>query len=666
MKKILNLFVLACVLTQLDGCIIVRDIENVPVEDIKKWNADGPGEGQYVVIQNTKGIRSIDTGKRMAYGFFPGWGDVLFNEGSSRVFDPMRDQSVAERGATCVLWTFVGNAYLGLTTAISTGTMIFMPKFRTNEDLQRYTFAGVFGRHDWTTQNNDVCEWKEPVRYIERQGLAENKSPAVCGRTGSGYPLYFDFPGFDIIEATVSTNGAIAVMFEEGPALMRVFTRIDEKDIVGGITFTDYVMGDDEVAQKQILHQREMRKFKDALEAITRRKEYKCAANETRKRVSRVLERINEERELTLPSKDGVNKELSAEYAKIEELLNADYVAAMKRKREAEIKRVDEQLVKVASLRGSGKCNEAISICDKEIEAFGKGECQELCDLGKWEQARKACLQQEIERVNKAVERLIGEKDWQASRDVAGELNQWGDETSNELRDCRVKIESSRLNDVIAILKGKIERKEWWQVRKEANEELESALIADIRRYICNQIEGLEYYRDGADKAIREERERIKEVILVQVSRNNFAEAISRSKTELSKVPDDDAETKSFWESLISDISIQEEQYRKQKQREEAEARARERERRLMNNSEYKRLKNWYEGQLSYNDINELNFIEGCPYTLILFSYNSPRKYIITYNEEEGWLKWPGNMAKGFAEDLIKARIRMYEIEKRY
>lgn len=668
MKKLMSVLALAYIFALLDGCIIVRDIETVPVEDVKEENADGPGEGQYVIIQNTKGIRTTDTGKRMAYGFFPGLGDILFNDyyeefSFDRVFNSY-DRAFTNRGPRWLIGSVVENViFAGIPTLASTGAMAFAPPYSLSGVMREWSAVSVLGRHDWTTKNEESYEWGEPVRYIERRVFGGKTPPSVCGRTGNGCPLYFDFPGMDTIETITETNGQVAVMFAKGPRMMRVFSKRKLKDFFGDrIVFEDLKDEDDEIAARQVVHQRAIRKVRRKVGALVKRTEHKYATEGTKKQLSEMLVRINSEIKRPLPSKDGIVEELGSEGLKIESLLKADYAAAMKRERAAEVKRIDDTIARVEELNGKGEYKDAIAVCDKEIAQYDMRKHKAPSDLTRWKEVRNDSIVQWGSYVDKEIDRFISEKNWQEARALADELQNI-EETKTKYKDCLIRVESARLVDVVSDVRQKIKREEWWQACKEVGNELEKDLSKEgDLSLIATQVNELEKCKLMAEKAIREAREMRKKEILVLVSRHEFDSATTQSKEELARSPADDEETRSFWESVIKDIATEEESYRQQKMKEAEAARAREKKRRLENNPEYMRLKRWYDCQLDYNDIQELHFEYAYPCTLILWRI-SGGKYIITYNTEEGWLQWPRNMQKGFAYELITTRIRMYEIE---
>ena len=106
-----------------------------------------------------------------------------------------------------------------------------------------------------------------------------------------------------------------------------------------------------------------------------------------------------------------------------------------------------------------------------------------------------------------------------------------------------------------------------------------------------------------------------------------------------------------------------------ERRRQEAEAeserkrREADRERRL-NGSEYRRLKSWYDEQLDYNDLAESYFTHPNNEFYALGFYGPGGSRDIKYNSVGGYIEYPRSMDKGFAEKLLRTRIRMYEIEQ--
>lgn len=673
MNKVLLFFWTLCVLLLFDGCVIVRDIETVPVEDSKEENADGPGEGQYIIIQNTKGIRTIDTGKRMAYGFLPGLGNILFNDyyeefSFDRVFNSY-DRSFANRGPRWLIGSVVENViFAGIPTLASTGAMAFAPPYSLSGVMREWSAVSVLGRHDWTTKNEESYEWGEPVRYIERRVFGGKTPPSVCGRTGNGYPLYFDFPGMDTIETITETNGQVAVMFAKGPRMMRVFSKRKLKDFFGDrIVFEDLKDEDDEIAARQVVHQRAIRKVRRKVGVLVKRTEHKYATEGTKKQLSEMLVRINSEIKRPLPSKDGIVEELGSEGLKIESLLKADYAAAMKRERAAEVKRIDDTIARVEELNGKGEYKDAIAVCDKEIAQYDMRKHKAPSDLTRWKEVRNDSIVQWGSYVDKEIDRFISEKNWQEARALADELQSL-EEMEKKYKDCLVRIESARLVDVVSEVQQKIKREEWWQACKEVDDELEKDLSKEGDLSLtATQVYELEKCRLIAEKAIRDAREKRKKEILVLVSRREFDSATTQSKEELAQSPADDNETRSFWASFIHEIAAEEETYRKQKTAEEASARAREKEKRLMGNVVYTSLKKIYNETLEQHNWSETGFIakgDENPYILRIYNWNSYDEITIAYHRKSGYIRWPSYyMDVESARMLINARIKMHEIE---
>lgn len=81
----------------------------------------------------------------------------------------------------------------------------------------------------------------------------------------------------------------------------------------------------------------------------------------------------------------------------------------------------------------------------------------------------------------------------------------------------------------------------------------------------------------------------------------------------------------------------------------------------------YLKTKTWYGQQLEYNDLTESDFSvreSDALYMLTLWSQSGGGSVNISYSEKTDWFSWPQSMAKGYALELIKARMIIYAYEK--
>jgi len=100
------------------------------------------------------------------------------------------------------------------------------------------------------------------------------------------------------------------------------------------------------------------------------------------------------------------------------------------------------------------------------------------------------------------------------------------------------------------------------------------------------------------------------------------------------------------------------------KRKEKLDRLAAERREARLQTPEYKALKKWYDGQLEYNDVVESWYQQYSEDFFCLRLDGPGGSCDIKYNRGAGFIEYPRSMTKGFAERLIKSRMRMQEIEE--
>lgn len=416
------------------GCIVMRDISTDWYSQNLAISEEAPGSDEYTALSWTHELKKVDSGRRTAYGILPGGAQGLWGEGSAYPF------TGDSRSINILGWSLlIPLSNLGSfgCSSLAGVCAISEPPFNESLELRKHspfnTVWALIGRHDWEndTKSEDVLDSviEKRIYAKERNAQVDDDRYAnlIIGKTSNGIPLYFNFPGMDVIEAITATNGSVAVMFEHGPSMMRVFSSPKFANLGGelatpGIVYEDFSEDSDSYALMQISHQRNIRAIRNKIETLFSSSEYKDATEGTQEQFQNLKDSVYNELNNTQPSCDGVYSDLNLQFDVVKDAVSYDNKVAMKARREHEIARMEELEDKMEQLKSQEELDDIIKACDEEIDRVSKSPSQMAGILDEWNDIRKNAVRKaelaRIETVQQTINKHIAIGEWSKARDI--------------------------------------------------------------------------------------------------------------------------------------------------------------------------------------------------------------------------------------------------------
>lgn len=428
MRYVVVAVVVACVVC---GCVVVRDTGTEWRENERRSTLEGPGNEDAEIVQWRKDKFEVDSGRRIAIGFFPGAGE--FSETEYIKWGDLEAKSWFDY----LVSVTVGQPFSLFVPTIE--SLLIAPFTAPTNPASGFSLVGC---HRWQGigQPDKVVEegvsatiLKEKIHSFLPISLPPRELDTV-GKAGDGTDLHWCNPGFDALVEAAQSRGWVAVVDSDGMIAYRRFRL--SPSVADGLEFEDVKKGADPIADRWIAYQREIREIKPICTALTSAPGYAfCDAN-----VSNAVTELRRKVDALIADSHANDQEtVAAVRAEISNLKGKLEIAAKK-----EIER----------LLSAAEWKHALRLCDALLPPDGEDSDG---DLEMWVSERKNKAVAELEKIRIAEERRQREEE--TRRKEAARARQKAERVRREarLKDARKLFADKDWNAVIALCRSELQ-----------------------------------------------------------------------------------------------------------------------------------------------------------------------------------------------------------------
>lgn len=409
------------------GCVVIRDTEKEWRENETRFTLDGPGNEDARIVQWSKNRFEVDSGRRIAIGFFPGAGE--FNETKYVKWEDLEAKSWFDYWVSVT----VGQPFALFVPTVE--SLLITPFIVPTNPASGFSLVGC---HRWqgTGQPDKVVEKRPSATFLKKAGFfLVLQGRDTVGKTEDGTDLHWRYPGFDVLVESARSKGQVAVVDSDGAIAYRRFRL--SPSVADGLEFEDVRKGADSIADRWIAYQREMRGIKPTCTALTSAPGYAfCDAN-----VSNAVTALRRKVDaLIADSQANDLKTVATVRAEISDLKGKLEIAAKK-----EIER----------LLSAAEWKHALRLCDALLPPDGEDSDG---DLEMWVSERKNKAVAELEKIRIAEERRQREEE--TRRKEAARARQKAERVRRRearLKDARKLFADKDWNAVIALCRSELQ-----------------------------------------------------------------------------------------------------------------------------------------------------------------------------------------------------------------
>lgn len=408
------------------GCVVIRDTEKEWRENETRFTLDGPGNEDARIVQWSKNRFEVDSGRRIAIGFFPGAGE--FNETKYVKWEDLEAKSWFDYWVSVT----VGQPFALFVPTVE--SLLITPFIVPTNPASGFSLVGC---HRWqgTGQPDKVVEKGPSATFLKKAGFfLVLQGRDTVGKTEDGTDLHWRYPGFDVLVESARSKGQVAVVDSDGAIAYRRFRL--SPSVADGLEFEDVRKGADSIADRWIAYQREIREIKPICTALTSAPGYAfCDAN-----VSNAVTELRRKVDALIADSHANDQEtVAAVRAEISNLKGKLEIAAKK-----EIER----------LLSAAEWKHALRLCDALLPPDGEDSDG---DLEMWVSERKNKAVAELEKIRIAEERRQREEE--TRRKEAARARQKAERVRREarLKDARKLFADKDWNAVIALCRSELQ-----------------------------------------------------------------------------------------------------------------------------------------------------------------------------------------------------------------
>ena len=368
-----NVVVAVAVACAVCGCVVVHDTETEWRENETRSALEGPGNEDTLIVQRRKDKFEVDSGRRIAIGFFPGAGE--FSETEYVKWGDVEAKSWFDYWVTAT----VGQPFSLFVPTIE--SLLIAPFTAPTNPASAFSLVGC---HRWqgTGQPDKVVEKGPSTTVLKKAGFLFLQGRDTVGKTEDGTDLHWRYPGFDALVEAARSRGWVAVVDSDGAIAYRRFRL--SPSVADGLEFEDVRKGADPIADRWIAYQREIRGIKPICTALSAAPGYAfCDAN-----VSNAVTELRRKVDALIADSQTNDLETVA-------TVRAE-ISDLKGKLEGAAKKEIERLLSAAEWR------HALQLCDALLRSDGEGADGYL---EVWVSERKNKAVAELEKIRIAEER---------------------------------------------------------------------------------------------------------------------------------------------------------------------------------------------------------------------------------------------------------------------
>ena len=413
-----NVVVAVAVACAVCGCVVIRDTETEWRENETRSALEGPGNEDALIVQRSKNRFEVDSGRRIAIGFFPGAGE--FNETEYVKWGDVEAKSWFDYWVTVT----VGQPFSLFVPTIE--SLLITPFAASADSASGFSLVGC---HRWqvTGKPDKIVEKGPSTTVLKKAGFLFLQGRDTVGKTENGTDLHWRYPGFDALVEAARSKGQVAVVDSDGEIAYRRFRL--SPSVADGLEFEDVRKGADSIADRWIAYQREIRGIKPICTALSSAPGYAFCDTNVSNAVTELRRKVDA---LIADSHANDLETVAAVRAEVSDL---------KGKLEGAAKKEIERLLSAAEWK------HALQLCDVLLRSDGEGTDGYL---EVWVSERKNKAVAELEKIRIAEDRRKREEE--ARRMEAERVR-----LEARLKDARKHFADKDWNAVVALCRSELQ-----------------------------------------------------------------------------------------------------------------------------------------------------------------------------------------------------------------